>query len=38
MLKNLYNTKDTERNKIQVNLIKSGLIDLKNEVGKMSEN
>ena len=34
MLKNLCNTKDTERNKIQVTLLKSGLSDLKNEIRK----
>ena len=39
MLTNLYNTKNRERNKIQVDLdlIKSELIDIKNEIGKMSK-
>ena len=37
MLKNLYSTKNTERNKIQEDLVKSGLINLKNEIVKMSK-
>ena len=38
MLKNLYITKNIKRNKVQVNLINSGLIDLKNKIAKMSKN
>ena len=38
MLKTLYNTKDTKRNKIQRNLIKSKLIDVNSEIIKMSKN
>ena len=38
MLKTLYNTKDTKRNKIQGNLIKSELIDVNSEIRKMSKN
>ena len=38
MLKTLYNTKDTKRNKIQRNLIKSELIDVNSEIIKMSKN
>ena len=36
MLKNLYKTKITNENKELVNLIKRGLIDLKNKIKKMS--
>ena len=36
MLKNLYQTKITNENKELVNLMKSGLIDLKNKIKKMS--
>ena len=38
LLKTLYNTKDTKRNKIQGNLIKSELIDVNSEIRKMSKN
>ena len=38
MLKYWCNTKDTKRNKIQVDLIKSGLVYLNNEIEKMSKN
>ena len=38
MLKYRCNTKDTKRNKIQVDLIKSGLVYLNNEIEKMSKN
>ena len=38
MLKTLYNTKDTKRNKIQRNLIKSELIDVNSEIIKISKN
>ena len=37
MYKNLDSTKNTERNKIQLALIKSALIDLKNKIQNMSE-
>ena len=37
MLKNLYNLNDRNKNNLLVNTIKSGLIDLKNEIKKMSE-
>ena len=37
MYKNLDSTKITERNKIQLVLIKSALIDLKNKIQNMSE-
>ena len=37
MLKNLFNLKDRNKNNLLVNTIKSGLIDLKNEIKKMSE-
>ena len=36
MLKNLYKTKIANENKELVNLIKRGLIDLKNKIKKMS--
>ena len=35
--KNLDSTKNTERNKIELALIKSALIDLKNKIQNMSE-
>ena len=38
MFENLYSTKNKERNKIQVNLIKSALTDLKNKIKNMSDN
>ena len=38
MLENLNCTKNKERNKIQVNLIKRALTDLKNKIKNMSEN
>ena len=38
MLKYWCNTKDTKRNKIQVDLIKSRLVYLNNEIEKMSKN
>ena len=38
MLQNLNCSKNTDRNKIQVNLIKSTLSDLKNKIKNMSEN
>ena len=38
MYGNLNSTKNTERNKIQVHLIKSALIDLKHSLKHMSEN
>ena len=38
MLESLDNTKGTYKNGIKVNLIKSGLRDLKNEIKQMSEN
>ena len=37
MLKLLYNTNDKKKNSNLVNVIKSGLNDLKKEIGKMSE-
>ena len=37
MLKTLYNLNDKNKNKQLVDVIKSGLIDLKNEIKKMSE-
>ena len=37
MLKNLYNLNDKNKNEQLVDVIKSGLIDLKNEIKKMSE-
>ena len=38
MVQNLNCTKNKERNKIQVNLIKRALTDLKNKIKNMSEN
>ena len=38
MCKSLNDTKNTERNKIQVDLIKSVLTDLKNRIQNMSGN
>ena len=35
--KKLESTENTERNEIQVDSVKSGLSDLKNEIKKMSE-
>ena len=37
MLKNLRRLKNTEKNKIQVNLIRSGLRDLKEEIEDMDK-
>ena len=37
MLKNSYNLNDKEKNNKLVNVIKSGLVDLENEIGEMSE-
>ena len=37
MQKNLYKTKSTYRNEIQVDLVKSGLEKLKNDIKKMSK-
>ena len=37
MLKNLYDFNNKDKNKQLVNVIKSGLIDFKNETKKMSE-
>ena len=37
MLENFNGTKNTERNKIQANLIKNALTDLKNKIKNMSE-
>ena len=38
MLKFVYNTIDKKKNNDLVNVIKSGLSDLKNEIKKMSKN
>ena len=37
MLKNLYDLNDKNKNEQLVDVIKSGLIDLKNEIKKMSK-
>ena len=37
MLKNLYNLNNKEKNNKLVNVIKSGLIDLENEINNISE-
>ena len=37
LIKLLYNTNDKKKNSNLVNVIKSGLNDLKKEIGKMSE-
>ena len=37
MFKTLYNLNNRKKNNLLVNIIKSGLSDLKNEIKKMSE-